>query len=350
MSSPSPTAPRRRLSAALAAFVVLAAAPSPTPRSTAAVPLPVVAAVSGGGETSLVVDLGASARIGKPGAVVTRNGVPEKADLLPLMSAGLNVAMVVDTSEAGASTLPAWLSAAARFILEAPGSTESVVITAGAPAKTVITAREGPLPIVGALNGLRAAGGRDTAAALRLASLEFPDARPGRRLVVLYTTADDAGDTRAETLAAGLRASGTILVVVGTADPDRFWSDLAAETGGFFAPAGNPVVVPALDQVQTTLRSRYLIRFPTPSQLPARVGVQVRTTDLTFTSDATVPLPTVEESTEDSRWPAIAWAAGIVAVLVVLAVLLIKLGRRPDKAPPTIARGRASVPRRDPNL
>jgi hypothetical protein len=110
------------------------------------------------------------------------------------------------------------------------------------------------------------------------------------------------------------------------------------------------VVVPALDQVQTTLRSRYLVRFPTPSRLPARVGVRVQTADLTFSSDATVPVPVVEPSSKDSRWPPIVWAAGIVVVLVLFGFLIVMAGRRPDKAPPAIARGRASVPRRDPDL
>jgi len=66
------------------------------------------------------------------------------------------------------------------------------------------------------------------------------------------------------------RATGTILVVVGTANADTYWARAAAATGGFFAPAGNPVVVPALDQVETILRGRYLVQFPTPSTLPGR--------------------------------------------------------------------------------
>jgi hypothetical protein len=44
--------------------------------------------------------------------------------------------------------------------------------------------------------------------------------------------------------------------VVGPAGAERFWGAAASATGGFFAPAGDPAGVPALDQVRTTLRGR----------------------------------------------------------------------------------------------
>ena len=354
MSSFSPTG-SSRLRAALAAVAFLPAlAPSPAP----SIALPVVAALSGGGETALVVDLGATAPTGDRSVTVTRGGVREKAELEPVMSAGLNVALVVDNSADGAKALPAWLSAAARFTLEAPGSTRSVVITAAEPAKTVIAPQQGAMGVVRALDGVTASGDRDTVAALTLATSQFPGARPGRRVAVLYTTARGADRQEAESLGARLRATGTILVVVGTSDANRFWTDTAAATGGFFAPAGDPVVVPALDQVQTTLRGRYLVRFPTPSELPANVAVRVDTDDLTLSGTAIVPDATAGDS---NRWMTVAWAAGIV-VVVAVAVVLVAIGRRgrsrrpepapppPPPPPPPIARGRASVPRRDPNL
>jgi hypothetical protein len=357
MSSSSPTA-RSRLRAALAAVAFLPVlAPSPAPSGS----LPVVAALSGGGETALVVDLGAPAA--DRTVTVTRGGVREEARLEPVMSAGLNLALVVDTSSDGAAALPAWLSAAARFALEAPTSARTVVITAGDPAKAVIAPQQGPLAVVRALDGIQPAGDRDTVAALTLATSQFPDALPGRRLVVLYTTAPGADRQEAESLAARLRESGTILVVVGTSDANRFWTDTATATGGFFAPAGNPVVVPALDQVQTTLRGRYLVRFRTPASLPADVNVRVASADLTLSGTAVVPS---SDPDGDDRSVIIAWAAGIT-LIVAVAVGLVVIGRQSRRAPPAaprtpaapgapgappppIARGRASVPRRDPNL
>ncbi|NMO55974.1 hypothetical protein HH310_32930 [Actinoplanes sp. TBRC 11911] len=318
MSSSSPTG-RNRLRAALAAVAFLPVfAPSPAPSGS----LPVIAALSGGGETALVADLGAPA--GDRTVTVTRGGVREEARLEPVMSDGLNLALVVDTSTDGAAALPAWLSAAARFALEAPGSARSVVITAGDPATAVIAPQQGPLAVVRALDGIRPSGDRDTVAALTLATTQFPQAAPGRRLVVLYTTAPGADRQEAESLGARLRESGTILVVVGTSDANRFWTDTAAATGGFFAPAGNPVVVPALDQVQTTLRGRYLIRFRTPPSLPADVNVRVESPDLTLTGNAVV---TGSDAGGGDRWVIVAWAAGIT-VIVVVAVALVAAGRR----------------------
>src|SRR3954451_22553090 len=117
--------------------LLLAVLPVPwhgAPAAAAPAPLPVAAVLVSGAETSLVVDLSASTRPGRRSVSVTRDGIPQQAKLVPVFSDGLAVALVVDTSAAGAETLPAWLSAAARFILEAPATTQAVVIPDSAPA------------------------------------------------------------------------------------------------------------------------------------------------------------------------------------------------------------------------
>jgi hypothetical protein len=310
---------------ALIAVLVFGAAPA------VAVPLPVTAVLTGGGQTSVVVDLSASTSPGRAVVAVTRDGEPQSARLVPVVSDDLAVALVVDTSAAGAATLPAWLSAAARFMLEAPARTRAVVVTDSAPAAAVTGPQRGPLEIVRALDGIRARGQRDTAAALTLAAGQFPGTPAGRRVVVFYTSAPDAGGESAAALAARFRAAGTILVVVGTAAAGRYWADAAAATGGFFAPAGEPVVVPALDQVQTTLAGRYLVQFETPPDLPARVSVRVDTGDLTLTGDALVTAP----PGEPGGWPDVRTLVlgGLTAVgLALAATLLLLLRRRPRRA------------------
>ncbi len=343
MSSRSPSR-----TGALALLLGLTAMLLPAPAVAAEVPLPVAAVLSGGGQTSLVVDLGAAGRSGRRSVVVTRDGVAERAELIPVMSDGLAVALVVDTSADGARTLPSWLSAAARFILEAPATARCVVISAGAPA-SVTEPLPGPAAAVRVLDEVRATGGgRDTAAALDLAVRQFPGTEAGRRVVVLYTTGADAGGESAEALGARLRAAGTILVVVGSADTGRFWPDAAAATGGFFAPAADPVVVPALDQVETTLRGRYLVRFPTPPVLPARVSVRIDTAGLRLTGVATVEPPPA--AAPASRPTALRWAVIAAGALLVLVagLLAVRAGRpSPPTGPPalsTVARGRAQVP------
>jgi hypothetical protein len=258
--------------------------------------------------------------------------------------------------------LPAWLSAAARFILEAPTSAQAVVIPDRRPATAATGALRGPSGVVGALTSIRADGDRDTEAALTLARAQFPRVETGHRVVVFYTSAANAGRAGAADLADDFRAAGTILVVVGTAAASGFWSDAAAATGGFFAPASEPVVVPALDQVESTLRNRYLVCFATPPELPATVGVRIDTGDLTLTGDAVVPAP---RGGQGGGGPvstiigSMLVAIGL-ATLLAIVILLIARARRPRPAagPPALtsvfigrasapqpARGRAVVPR-----
>lgn len=329
--------------------------------AAAAVPLPIAGVLSGGGETALVVDLSASNSTSTRRAQVSVGGHQQHADLVPIMSDGLAVSIVVDASTAGAKALPAWLSAAARFILEAPASTEAVVIPDRRPAAVAAEPTRGPLGVVGSLDGIRPAGDRDTEAALTLARGQFPRVETGRRVVVMYTSAADAGGVKAADLAGDFRAGGTILVVVGTAAAGEFWSEAAAATGGFFSPAGEPVVVPALDQVESTLRDRYLVCFATPPSLPATVAVKVDTGDLTLTGNAVVPAPGGHrEATGPSTILGTILLAAAAATVLAIVVLLVGRTRRPrpEAGPPGLtsvfvgragvphtARGRAAVPR-----
>jgi hypothetical protein len=355
MSSPTPSNsdhPAGRLARAAAALLLaLIASGWGAEPAAASVPLPVAAVLTGNGQTTLVVDLGASTRPTHRTVEVTLDGVAQPAELAPVMSDGLAVTLVVDASAAGAGTLPAWLSAAARFILEAPPTAQAVVIADRRPATVLTPALRGPTGVVRALTTVQGGGDRDTAAALALACRQFPQLAPGRRVAVLYTTAAGAGGLAAAALASRFQAAGTILVVVGTAG-DAYWSDAAPATGGFFAPAGQPVVVPALDQVESTLRGRYLVRFPTPAALPAQVSVRVDTGDLTLTADAVVPPAPPMPSPDKPPTRTIVWTLAVAAgVAVALAAVLLAVGRarRPRMRPlppglATVFRGQASVP------
>ncbi|MEV6300694.1 hypothetical protein AB0M02_14900 [Actinoplanes sp. NPDC051861] len=306
------------------AACLLLAVPAP-------VPLPVAAAMVAGAETTLVVDLGDGPAVGPAAVTVTSDGSRRAARLEPVVADGLAVTLVVDASAAGGETLPAWLSAAARFILSVPSGTRSVVIADRAPAAAVTPPQRGAYGVVRALNTVRAGGERDTATALELASGQFPEVAAGRRVVLLYTTAADAGGPGASRLAADYRARGTLLVVVGSAAAARYWTAAAGGTGGFFAPAGDPVVVPALDQVETTLSGRHLVRFPTPPDLPAPVEVRVETEELAFTGEAVVESPTGS--------PGLAWGwlitiAGALILLLGGLVIFVRARRASRPSPP----------------
>jgi glyoxylase-like metal-dependent hydrolase (beta-lactamase superfamily II) len=349
----------------LVMFVVQGYGPSP---AAAAVPLPAIAVLPGADRTTLVVDLGASTGpVNRKTVPIAVDGVPQQAQLAPVMSERLAVAFVIDTSAAGGAALPAWLSAAARFILEAPAGTQAAVVADASPPTLISPPQRGPLGIVSALSGVRAGGQRRTSDALTLAKAQFPASPTGHRVVVVYTGAAHAGGESAAALSARFQQAGTILIVVGSAGDSTYWTGAARATGGFFAPAGTPVVVPALDQVATTLRGRYLVQFPTPRALPARVSVRIDAGKLVLTGDVVIPA--------DSGRPrpasrlrlevALAAIAGCLLVFFAAALLIRRRSARrraarsdgsardepastvvPEGAAVagTVARGRASVP------
>jgi hypothetical protein len=348
MSSRSPS---RSSAAALVLALLAAPVLAAGPALAADIPLPVTAVFPGATTSTLVVDLSASDD--RAGALtVTADGQPRKATLAPVVSSGLALALVVDDAKEGSANLAAWSSAAARFSLAAPGDARAVVVSSAAPAKALGTPQVGPVGIVRTLNGMTAHGTRDTAAALTLAIRQFPDVPPGRRVVVLYTSAATAGAVAAEDLSAEFRAGGTILVVVGTAAGSAYWAAATQGTGGFFAPAGDPVVVPALDQVQATLAARYLVQLANPPHLPARVAVRVKTADATFSGPADLPAapaaaPPRSEPGAPSMWW---WVGGALAVVLLAAAVALPLlrPRRPRPvaagADPDPVRGRVAVP------
>lgn len=349
MSSPSRTWPDRAAAAAVALVVAMLAA-VPAPAAAAPVPLPVVATVPGGdGRTLLVVDLTDAPADGGRSVTVTHDGAPVAATMSPVAGASMGVTIVVDASAAGAPQLPAWLSAGARFILETPEQARAAVVTDTAPPVLALPPVQGPIEVVRALEAVRPAGGRDTAAALTLAAAQFPEVARGHKVVVLYTTAADAGGESAPALAARYRDQGLLLVVVGPAATGRFWGAAATATGGFFAPAGDPVMVPALDQVRTTLQNRHVVRVPTPQRLPATLSVTMTAGDLELSGRAVVPAPPAAQP-DDPVVPSWAWwvvaAAGLVAPAAI--ALIVFRRRSPATAVPAAPRapayGRAVVP------
>jgi hypothetical protein len=342
MSSSSP--PRRdRLAALLLLVTVMVVGPGAgLPSAAAAVPLSVIAVIPGARDTSVVVDLGAGTKPADAVAV-TLAGAPQRATVTPVLSDHIAVALVVDASEAGGAALPGWLSAAARFVLEVPPQARTVVVADTAPPTVIAAPRPGAIGVVGALSTVRAAGRRSTSDALTLATDQFPVAPADSRLVVLYTTSPDAGGESAAALGARLTSAGAMLVVVGVAAAGAYWSGVSRSTGGFFAPARVPVVVPALDQVATTLRGRYRVTFPTPQKLPARLSIRVDAGDLTLAADAVVGANDGSPSRPASGVGTVLWSILLMALLAAAVVVLVRrrAGRR---APPPVAVGRASVP------
>lgn len=334
---PPPRTPSSASAAASSRAAASADAAAFAPVSGSAVaPLPINAELSAAGKTTLVVDLGAAPLGTKRTVALNLDGVPGKADLTPVTSDDLALSMVVDASAQGSSSLPNWLSAGARFSLAAPAGTRAVVIADRKPATRVAAPVRGPLGVVRALDTIRASGERDTAAALTLAAKQFPGTEAGHRVTLLYTSAAGVNGLTATQLADRFRSAGILLVVVGTSDPDRYWSSATAATGGFFAPAGSPVVVSALDQVETTLSGRYLVRFTTPPTLPARASVSIRAGDVTLSAE-TLLGPPLAAPTTPRTWLAAALTNSALVVIIAVVALssLIRRRRRAPKVPPS---------------
>jgi hypothetical protein len=189
--------------------------------------------------------------------------------------------------------------------------------------------QRGPADTVRALSGLRAGGQRSTSDALTMAKDQFPDSPAGNRVVVFYTSAVDAGGESSSALGTRFLQAATILIVVGGAGDSPYWSDAAPRTGGFFAPAGTSVVAPALDQMARTLRHRYLVQFPTPQTLPARVSVRIDTGKLVLAGDAVIPAENRGRPGPASRFRGEVALVTIAGCLVVFLAVVLMVRRRP---------------------
>jgi hypothetical protein len=319
---------------AVCAVQLLAATGAAAVPTGAAVPLPDVAVLPAADRhVSLVVNVPASAKTVRPESVsVTVRGARQPTTVVPVISDQLAVGLVVDASEAGGKQLQAWLSAAARFVLETPAATRAAVIADTTPPVVVAGLRQGPIDLVRALSAVRAHGERRTSEALTLAMRQLPAAPPGPRVVVLYTSSPDAGGEAAAALAGRLTKAHALLVVVSTATDTLYWSRVTRATGGLLAPALAPAVTPALDQVAEMLRTRYLITFPTPGRVPAQASVRVDLGDVALTAEAVVPAAdgVGQPAHPGSGSSGVTWMTVILLVVLVgVLTLLVAAALRP---------------------
>jgi hypothetical protein len=315
------------------------------PTSAAAVPLPDVAVLpKADPQVSMVINVGGGTQPVRQELVsVVVGGARQPATVEPIMSDQLAVGIVVDASAAGGDQLQSWLSGAARFVLEAPPAARTALVADTTPPLVLAPLQQGPVDLVRAISGVQARGKRQTADALTLAVRQLPAAPTGPRVVILYTTAPDVGGEPAAQLAARLAKAHVLLVVASTSPDTQYWSTAARATGGFLAPAGPSAVVPALDQIATMLRTRYLVRFPTPDKRPSHAFVRVDLPDVAMAADVVVPGSGVPVDDQPApgrggngsavRTNVTLWAAVVGAVLLILVAAAIRrtVSRRPQE-------------------
>jgi len=324
-----PTRARSRRVRCVAALALLCALLVPS--AAWAQPADVIAENTVDGRARLIVDSAGP-------VAVTVDGQQQPTITTPVLSDRLAMALVVDTSTAGAPGLPAGLSGLVDFALGAPPATRATLVTDTTPPAVVAPLRAGPASVLPGLSGLTPQGDRQTATALDLATAQLPREADNPRLVVLYTAANNAGGSP-DALAARLRAEGVVLAVVTTAEDDAYWATVAAGTCGVAVRARSTAVVNAFAQVTTELRTRFLVTLPAPARsAPAVVQVGPHRAD--------VEIPTASGG---GVAPVIVLAAAAVgAVAVALGGVAIARRRRrvrrvweiPDPAALTVHRKR----------
>jgi hypothetical protein len=299
------------------------------------------------GHALMVVDVGPDAEpVSSQSASVTVDGLPQPTTVVPVLSDGLAVGLVVDASDTGRASLPTRLSGAARFILETPAAAHATVVADTTPPAVVAPLQQGPVNIVRALSAVQAGGARRTSDALTLAVRQLPARPTGPHVVVLYTSGPDAGGERAAHLAERLVQAHVVLVVISTARDAGFWSQVTRDTGGFLAPSEGASGVKAFDRMAALLRARYLLTFPTPARLPTLVSVQLDTGKGRLTNVAVVSDP--DGAAGDAGTSNTVVVKRIVVWLIVLAGAfgLVKVSldrfrsgrarRQPDSAHPSL--------------
>ena len=319
---------------ALQALGVTSAAAATPPRVVA------VGTVASDGSVRITVELDGVTDAALPPErfSATVDGAPQPARVVPVLSDELAIGLVVDGSEAGASALQAGISGATDFLLAMPPSTRAALLVDRAPPEVMSALQPGPDTVLPALSGgLQPGGTRQTADALELAARQLP-AETAPHLVLLYTSAPDAGGEPAPDLAARLTRAGALLTVVtATGEPaSPYWSSVAAATGGLAVGAPPSAAVQAFDRAASAMRDRYLLTFPAPGRLPATVSVTVATASGPLTTDVVVPVPAPDRAAPSSGGggtadilPLAFGAAGLVLLaLVVVVAVRLRAGRR----------------------
>ncbi len=355
MSSSSRRRPDRRwwAAAALTAAAVTGALGLAAPAG-AAPTLAVVAVQPAGDEVTLV-----AAVTPVPGAALPAGdfrlsdagGGTVAATAAPVLSGELATALVLDTSEAGAAALQGGVNGAASFLLQLPDGARTLVVADGGPATLLAPLTPGATTAIAAMNAVRPGGDRETGSAVQVALDGLPAVRGRPRVLLLHTGAADAGGEPAAALAGRLRAAGVLLAVVATGPDQRYWAQVAADTGGVLVSGRGAATLGAFDRVAGVLRGRYAVTFPRPAVLPATMRLSVRVDDQTASAPAVVPVqPVVSAPVPGEREPgggsgARWWLVLLVVLVVAGAAGSVLLVRRRAGTPVRSGAGRAGTGR-----
>ena len=257
------------------------------------------------------------------------NGQPKAVRVDPLPASALRIGVVLDAPSV--DQLQDAQNAVADLMIGMPNGAEATLVGTG-PARLVQPLTGNVGSVVRALSGATFSGPREAASALSLAVREVAGAPPGRRAVVLITTAPvPAALTSA--VSRQLRAAGVSLYVAAVAELAPSWARLASATGGWAVTASSArSLMPAVDAIGADLVHQYRLVYATsrPALTATRLRVAVAEPGTTATAEATVrvpitfhqPTPRAHVSVGQRR----SGHAGLSLAWLIAAVLLVGLG------------------------
>lgn len=286
----------------------------------------------------------------RPRVTVTSGGTNLPAQVTPVLSSRAAVGLVVDASAAAAPSLQGGgLSGVAGFLLQMPPSVHTSVVADRRPPVVVASSSTGPSEDLEAVSGLRGSGERATSDALTLALRQLPRSPGGQPVIVLYTGAANAGGERAAALGERLRRAHAIFAVVTTNADARYWSEVAAATGGLAVRTEPTSAINAFDRVADELWARYVVTFPRPPAPAAQASVRFVTGGTASVVPVRIPPEQSARSVAASGSPSERrlwsdpwfWGLGVAELLAIIAtVVIIMRGRRArDRQPVAQAAG-----------
>jgi len=282
--------------------------------------------------------------LARTAATVTVAGQVLATTIAPVLSEAAAVAVVVDTSSGGPlAGAGQGRAAASSFLQQLPPLARYAVVSDGPTPTVVASLAAGTASAVSAIGSLSTGGDRSTSEAISRALSQLPPWPLAQPVVVLYTSAPDAGGEAAPELAQRLLRAHALLAVVHTSAQTPYWSATTAATGGFTVSVGPAGPVGAFASAGEALRSRYVVTFhPTsgattpgaPGQLAVTVGGTQAVAGLVLPGAAAGRVGSTPPAWIDqwAGWEAGLAAVGVTAILICLVALVTRHRQRPASA------------------
>jgi hypothetical protein len=266
------------------------------------------------------------------------NGRPKAVRVDSLPASALRISVVVDARPG--DELQGAQNAVADLMTGLPEGAEAAVLGAR-PARLIQPLTGDAGSVVRALAGAAFSGPPDDASALALAIREVRTGPPGRRAVILITTAPVPA-ALASAVSGQLRAAGASLYVAAVPEVAPSFARLASDSGGWAATASSArSLMPAVDAIGADLAHQYRLAYATtyPAQTATRLRVAVAGAGTTATADATVRVPPsygrsagAGQASAGARsgqaGVSVAWLIAAVLLAALAAVAIVDLRRR----------------------